>query len=190
MINPTFEDEGFKGIDYSVDTLPKGEYERCSFVNCSFADVDLYNITFLECEFENCNFSMAKLNNTGLKSVTFENCKLVGVQFDRCNPFLLAMRFDNCQLNLSSFYKLKLKNTHFNNCMLHEADFTETDLTGSNFENCDLLNAIFDHTILEKTDFRSSFNYSIDPETNLIKKAKFSREGVSGLLDKYQIEIE
>jgi hypothetical protein len=43
---------------------------------------------------------------------------------------------------------------------------------------------------LEKADFRTAFNYSINPETNRIKKAKFSKEGLNGLLDKYDIEIE
>jgi hypothetical protein len=43
---------------------------------------------------------------------------------------------------------------------------------------------------LEKADFRSAFNFSIDPEMNRMKKAKFSRTGVFGLLHKYNIEIE
>jgi hypothetical protein len=37
---------------------------------------------------------------------------------------------------------------------------------------------------------RTSFNYSINPELNRIKKAKFSMPAVVGLLDKYDIEIE
>jgi fluoroquinolone resistance protein len=44
--------------------------------------------------------------------------------------------------------------------------------------------------MLEKADFRTSNGYSIDPEMNRIKKAKFSLEGVAGLLDKYDIEVE
>jgi len=32
-------------------------------------------------------------------------------------------------------------------------------------------------------------NYSIDPEKNKIKKARFSTAGIAGLLDKYDIEI-
>jgi fluoroquinolone resistance protein len=44
--------------------------------------------------------------------------------------------------------------------------------------------------LLEKADFRTAYNYSIDPEKNRIKKAKFSIFGVTGLLDKYDIEIE
>jgi len=69
-------------------------------------------------------------------------------------------------------------------------DFTECDLTGSIFENCDLTNATFDNTIIEKVDFRTAFNYSINPELNRIKKAKFSIQGISGLLSKYDIDIE
>jgi fluoroquinolone resistance protein len=50
--------------------------------------------------------------------------------------------------------------------------------------------ATFDHTILEIADFRSAFNYTIDPEINKLKGAKFSTLGLSGLLAKYNIEIE
>jgi len=69
-------------------------------------------------------------------------------------------------------------------------DFTETDLSMAVFKNSDLLNTSFMRTNLEKADFRSAFNYSIDPELNKIKKAKFSAEGLSGLLTKYNIDIE
>jgi uncharacterized protein YjbI with pentapeptide repeats len=98
--------------------------------------------------------------------------------------------FEECHLNLSSFYKLKLRNTRFINCSLQEADFTETDLTAAKFENCDLQRTMFANTNLEKADFRTAFNYSIDPELNRIKKARFSMPGVLGLLSKYNIDIE
>jgi uncharacterized protein YjbI with pentapeptide repeats len=64
-----------------------------------------------------------------------------------------------------------------------------TDLTEAVFDDCDLQRAIFVNTNIEKTDFRTAFNYSIDLELNRIKKAKFSAHGISGLLDKYDIEI-
>jgi len=71
-----------------------------------------------------------------------------------------------------------------------EIDFAEADLSNSLFDNCNLLQAVFDHTILEKADFRTAYKYSIDPEINRIKKAKFSVAGISGLLDKHGIEIQ
>ena len=86
--------------------------------------------------------------------------------------------------------KTKIKKTFFKNSQLQEADFTDCDLANSSFENCNLAKARFENTILEKVDFRTSCNYSINPEINRIKKAKFSLTQVAGLLDKYDIEID
>jgi uncharacterized protein YjbI with pentapeptide repeats len=66
----------------------------------------------------------------------------------------------------------------------------ECDLSSSTFDNCNLANAVFQNSVIEKADFREAFNYSIDPEVNKIKKAKFSIAGVAGLLDKFDIEID
>jgi uncharacterized protein YjbI with pentapeptide repeats len=115
---------------------------------------------------------------------------MLGLQFKDCSEFGLSFSFDNCLLDHSSFFKIKLKKTVFKNSQLHEVDFTECDLTSSFFDGCDLANAIFNNTILEKVDFRTSFNYSLDPEINKIKKAKFSLAGTVGLLVKYDIEID
>ena len=134
--------------------------------------------------------SMAKLTKTAFRDCVFTGCKLLGLHFDHCNDFLFAASFDNCILNLSSFYKLKIKKTAFKNSTLHEVDFSATDLSAALFANCDLSGAIFDTTILEKADFRTAYNYSINPEINKIKKAKFSVAGIAGLLDKYDIVIE
>ena len=183
-------EKSFDKIDFTENKLEFGEYENCTFSNCNFSNADLTNIVFTESEFVDCNFSSAKLFSTAFRDIVFKGCKLLGLQFDNCNEFLFLVNFDACNLNLSSFYGMKMKNTHFKNTTLHEVDFTETDLTNSLFHNCDLLKAIFDNTILEKADLRTALNYSIDPESNRIKKAKFSMEGVIGLLNKYDILIE
>ena len=78
----------------------------------------------------------------------------------------------------------------FKNSSLHEVDFTDADLSDAVFDNCDLSRAVFENTNLEKADFRSAYNYSIDPERNRVKKAKFSLQGAVGLLDKYDIHID
>ena len=183
-------DSTFDKIDYTESPLPKDEYDSCSFLNCDFSNSDLSEVIFMECEFENCNLSMAKLRKTALQDIKFLNCKMLGLHFDDCNPFGISVSFENCNLSHSSFYQNKLKKTIFDNSKLQEVDFTECDLTGSVINNCDLLNATFDRTNLEKADLRTSFNYSISPETNRIKNARFSLSGIAGLLDKYDIEIE
>lgn len=185
-----FEDEEYIRVDYSTKNLTKGEYDHCSFVNCIFSNSNLTNIVFTECEFIDCDLSTANIKETALRDVKFTKCKLLGLPFQDCNDFLFSVNFDNCLMNLSSFYQRSLKGTILNDCILHEVDFVESDLTNSIFNNCDLKDAIFDNTILEKVDFRTSFNYVIDPENNKIKKAKFSVKGVTGLLKKYNIVIE
>jgi uncharacterized protein YjbI with pentapeptide repeats len=115
---------------------------------------------------------------------------MLGLHVDNCSEFGLSFSIENCVLSHSSFYKVKLKKTSFKNAQLQEVDFTECDLTGSIFDTCDLQDATFENTILEKVDFRSSFNYAIDPETNRIKKARFSLQGITGLLHKYDIRVD
>ena len=119
-----------------------------------------------------------------------KRCKLLGLSFSECHTFLLSLGFRECVVNLSSFYKLKLKSTRFENCKLHEVDFVESDLTSASFVGSDLMGAVFDRTILDKCDFRNSFNYLIDLEKNRAKKAKFSANGLSGLLYKYDIIVD
>lgn len=115
---------------------------------------------------------------------------MLGLHFSDCNTFIISLDFKDCHLNLSSFFKLKLKRTKFINCSLQEVDFAEADLSASLFSDCDLLGAVFENTGLEKVDFRTSRNYSLDPDLNRIKKAKFSMPGIAGLLDKYDIDVE
>ncbi len=93
-------------------------------------------------------------------------------------------------INQASFYQLKLRKTMFRNCQLQETDFTESDFSEARFDQCDLAGATFDRSILEKADFRTAYNYSIHPETNRIKKAKFSLPAVTGLLSRYNIVID
>ena len=85
---------------------------------------------------------------------------------------------------------MKLHKTNFANCKIHEADFTDADFTNSVFDNCDFTDSVFNKTTLEKADFKTSYNFIIDPDLNKIEKAKFSTTNVLGLLTKYNIEIE
>ena len=180
----------FDKIDFTEKPLPKDEYENSIFIMCNFSNSDLSDIKFIDCEFIGCDLSMAKLENTALRDVKFKDSKMLGLQFDTCHEFGLSFSFENCLLNHSSFFKTKQNKIIFKDSQLQEVDFSECDLSGSLFDSCDLAGAVFKNTILEKADFRTSFNYSLDPEHNRIKKAKFSLSGAVGLLDKYNIIIE
>ena len=73
---------------------------------------------------------------------------------------------------------------------MQEVDLSNAELQGANFDGCDLLNAAFENTNLENADLRTAFNFSIDPEKNRLKKARFSTSGLASLLNKYDIRIE
>ena len=190
MQNNYILDKTFYRIDGSKIPLEKGDYENCKFNNCDFSNCDLSGYNFIDCTFDACNVSLVKLHKTGLRDIIFMNCKMLGLQFDRCNEFGLSFSFENCQLNHSSFLKTKIKKTRFKNTQLLETDFTDSDLTSALFDQCNFADAHFENTILEKADFTTSYNYTIDPEMNRLKSAKFSIEGIPGLLSKYQIKIE
>lgn len=190
MINKYIEGEEFNGQDFSENPLPKGDYEVCTFINCIFSNADLSEVSFTECVFKDCDFSLAKIQKTAFRTVDFKNCKLLGLRFEECNKFLFSTSFDNCLLNLSSFYEWNMKGTYFKECQLQEVDFTQSDLSNSTFKNCDLTATIFENTNLEKADFRGSFNFKIDPELNRIRGARFSSETLIGLLGKYGIQVD
>ncbi len=184
------ENQRFENIDFTQQAPVKGSYEGCTFVSCNFSAADLGGLNFVDCEFTACNLSNCKVVKTGLRQCRFVQCKLLGLRFDTCNDFLFVVSFDKCRLDFASFFKVKLKGTIFKDCSLREVDFAQADLTSAVLGNCDLKDATFGATNLERADFRTAFNYSINPTENKLKQAKFSALGLAGLLDGYDIIVE
>lgn len=184
------EGKEFKDVNFIEKVLRNGEFQDCRFINCDFTKSDLRSNIFHDCTFERCNFSMVQVEGVGFQSVRFIDCKVLGVDFSLSSKFGLSLSFENCSLDYSVFFRLKLQKTKFIGCSLKEVDFTESDLTAAEFTGSDLTGATFYNTILEKTDFRTAKNFSIDPEQNRMKKAKFSSYQLGNLLQKYQLDIE
>ncbi|MEY3854030.1 MAG: Adenylate cyclase [Bacteroidota bacterium] len=181
----------FVGESFSKpQSLQSGEYEDCVFQKAELESQDLTGCKFVDCVFEDSNLSLATLKNTSFQKVHFKNCKLQGLHFEYCNPFLFEVSFEACQLNLSSFYKIKTKGTRFNHCNLREVDFSEADFTLAIFDYCDLQGAIFDQSILEKADFRLAESFQINPSINRMKKAKFASNNIHGLISHLDILID
>lgn len=180
----------FEKIVYIDKRINNREFEDCVFKNCDFSNSDFSNNSFMDCEFIECNLSLTQLSGSSLKTISFKNCKLMGIQFQSCQDFLFHVQFQDCVLDYSSFANKKMPKTKFNSCSLKEVSFIGTNLTQSFFGNCNLDNAIFNDTVLAGADFTTAYNYKIDPEFNPMKKAKFSNQGIAGLLEKYDIKIE
>ncbi len=186
----SISDQNIDNQFFTDKKLPAREYDNCTFIKCDFSKADMSVVTFLECRFEYCNFGPTMMKETSFQEVFFLECKMLGVDFSACNDFMFSVTFDSCNLDFVSFFSFKLKNTVFTNCSLKETDFTETELTGSVFDTCDLFKAVFENSILEKVDFRTAKNFTINPESNRMKKAKFSKSGLLGLLAQYDLEIQ
>jgi fluoroquinolone resistance protein len=183
-------DQTFSKLNSNQVSLEMGDYENCTFKHCDFSNANFSKFKFIDCEFYECNLSVSTISNTSFQDVIFINCKLLGLRFDAANQFGLSLSFENCTLNHSSFYKCRLPKIKMEGCQLQEVDFSEADLSEGVFTGCDLMHATFDQTNLEKADFRTASNFSIDPENNKLKKAKFSANGLAGLLSKYQLQID
>ncbi len=184
------QNKTFENINYSGKEVVNREFENCTFKNCDLSNSIFTSSKFITCNFLLCNLSMIKLNNTQLDSVTLNDCKVLGVDFSKCSDFAFGVVFSNCVLDYSSFERRKMTKTLFLNSKIKGVDFTEADLSKSKFENCDLEDAVFIKSILRETDFTSAYNFVIDPERNLMKKAKFTLQGLTGLLVKYGISVE
>jgi uncharacterized protein YjbI with pentapeptide repeats len=183
-------DEHFEKIDFTVDGVPTKDFEDCTFSFCNFANMNLSNVKFSNCEFVDCNLSLCNINGTAFRKVKIENCKILGLHFENANALGIQMHFHHCNLTHASFFQLALKKTLFKACKLCAVDFTESDLSQSIFNGCDFAGAVFYNTNLEQVDFRTSVRYSIHPEKNRIKKAKFSQSEIHGLLEHCGILIE
>lgn len=184
----------FLDIEYNNITLDeKGlnlkEFECCTFNICDFSHCNFIGVIFIDCTFNDCIFSGAKINHVALRTVYFNRCKIVDVNFAMCDKLIFEIHFKESTLDFSKFYTLKIKGTTFVDCSLIAVDFMSTDLTEVVFDNCDLYRSEFSKANASKANFKTSYNYTIDPTKTKVKKGIFSLNGVKGLLFKHEIAV-
>ncbi len=138
---------------------------------------------FLECKMVASNFSLVQLDGCRLQDCVFENCKLVGVNFAKCEKLFLSLKFKKCLMDTCNFSDLDLKGTQFLDCHIRHTHFTQTNLSEAVFTGSDLQGSLFHNSDLRKANFQGAQNYSINPLTNKLLKAKFSKPEVMTLLD-------
>lgn len=176
-----------------INSLEKGyntsTFYGCVFKKCDFTEENFKGCIFVKCEFDACNLSMVKFKDIGFDGVHFKSSKLVGADFSAAKDFLFSVHFDDCILDYATFMKKKNKGAKFLNSSLKGTDFSGADLTLSSFMNCDLSGTVFNKTVLNQVDFAEAHHFSIDPEQNSLRKARFSASGLSGLLHKYNIVV-
>ncbi len=180
--------ETIQGVDFSIDKSDRLEYENCEFTNCIFST--LSDVNFIDCQFTNCNLSNMRFNFCGLQNILFKDCKLMGADCSPSKDFLFEVHFKNCNMDYTSFDKKRMNKSSFDNCKIHGANFTQADLSKAVIANCDWHDSIFINTDLSGLDFSTSRNFLIDPTMNTLKKTKFSKMDLTGLLFRLDIIIE
>lgn len=184
-----FLEQTYSDVIYDKEEVNFKEFEGCTFNRCDFSRCTFLAVTFIDCVFNDCIFNGSKINYVALRTVTFNECQMKDVNFAMTDKLIFDITFNRCQLDFSKFYTLKIKRTVFTDCSLIAVDFMAADLTEVVFDRCDLYRSEFAKAIANKADFRTSFNYTIDPEKTKLKKARFSLDGVKGLLAKHQITV-
>lgn len=183
-------DAKYHAVIYDQDGLNYKEFERCTFTDCNFSVCAFKAVTFIDCIFNHCDFNSTRINHVAFRTVYFNDCSIKDVNFAMCDPFIFEIHFDNCTLDFLKFYTLKIKGTTFKDCSLVAVDFMSTDLTAVDFDNCDLYRSEFNKAVANNTNFKTSFNYTIDPRKTKLKKALFSLKEVKGLLLHHHIIVE
>lgn len=173
----------------NLQTIPKAEFEACTFLNGEWTAAYLDNRAFLECTFTDCNLSNANLAHTRLQDTHFSGCKFTGVNFSPADPFLLTMNFENCTLESAVFENMDLSRSTFKGCRMQGATFVNCDLRKLNFDSCDLQGCSFEDCDLREADLSTAINLDIDPEKNRLAKARFSTQNLAGLLKKHDIVV-
>ena len=189
--NEILEIEGqhFTSEDFSKKIFENHCFTNCLFQNCNFNGVLLRKAKFCSCTFKDCNLSLVKLDGSRMQEVKFLGCKIVGAEFFKCEKTFFSANFENSLVHYCNFSDLNMKNASFCKSKLKESHFTNTALSGADFEDVDLSGTIFHGCDLSKADFSKAINYDIDPQTNKIKKAKFSLPEAVGLLRGFDITI-
>jgi uncharacterized protein YjbI with pentapeptide repeats len=185
LLDKQFSNEIFQEADIKYK-----EFENCQFNNCDFRSCSFQSVVFVDCTFYDCNFQDTKINYVSLRGTFFTKCNFTSVNFAMTDQVIYEFNFKDCLLDYAKFYALKLKRMSFTNCSMIAVDFMGSDLTEVLFDNCNLRRAVFIDTIATKADFYSSYDFSIDPEKNKLKRAIFSTENIKGLLDKYDLIIK
>lgn len=164
----------FESANFSDVELAGHAFEDCTFESCHFGETTLLRASFVNCLFESCDFVLSRLEGAKLNGARFRKSKLVGVNFAGASKFGFLPDFEDCLLDSSVFCDNCLKKVRFSRCIVRNGDFMECDIREAVFESTSLEGTDFHKCNLEKADLTCARDYSIDPATNRLARARFS----------------
>ena len=184
-----FDDETFRGGDWTGADLSGKTFFDCELLNLSAREVNLRDCVFEDCRFEGCDLTMAVIVGARFSDVEFVDCKLMGVDWSQVTGLTFSVSYQRCVLSHGSFMDLRMKNIKIIGCRAHETNFAGVDLTGADFADTDLLGAKFVDTNLSGADLSSASNYEINPGDNTLRKTRYSIEAALAMAERMGIVV-
>ena len=190
FLESEYVDRHCKKGNYTEKNLKSKNFTKVVFEGCDFTKSDFTGSRFLDCTFLSCNLSLVKLDGVRIQDGKFINCKLTGVNFTKCDKMFFSVSFKGCLIDTSNFSELPMKGVGFIDSVVRDTHFSGTQLQMGDFSGSDLKGSTFHNANLTKANFAKAINYSIDPLTNKLTKARFSAPEVLSLLTSLEIIIE
>jgi fluoroquinolone resistance protein len=181
--------EKFSHLTLASEVVKTIVFEECEFTTSSFTDCKFQKCKFLNCKFSECILSAVIPMDSRFNEVEFLKCRVVGIDWTKAEQ-VRDLKFQESQVNYSSFKLLKIPKTKMVKCEAKEVDFTETDLSHGDFKNTDFEKSRFLKTNLSYADFSGAKNYDIDATNNTIKQTHFSLPEALSLLNSLDIILD
>lgn len=189
-----YENRRFEDLYLELETLEDIELYGCTFVNCTFMDMTVYNCKISECTFIRCNIVSPKCRFTTIRLASLEDSTVRNVDWSGFSGsgFINEplYRISRCLLQYNRFGSMQLRKFRFSSNELKDCIFSDCNLTDSIFKDSDLTNTEYVRCDLTRADFRDSFGYRINVNSNNVKGAKFSAPEALRLLDCFGIMVE
>ncbi|MEG0249578.1 MAG: pentapeptide repeat-containing protein [Peptostreptococcus sp.] len=188
-----YENEVFENLNFDKELFKDLQFFECDFINCTFEDCKLKDCSFRDCKFEICKITNLDSKDSNARELEFQRCTLIGINWSKLIYHgaldQVITKLEKNVLKYNVFMDMKfikfsfsdniILDSTFENCDLHGSSFLGDELTGTQFSNCDL----------RRTNFKETFGYRIDIESNKLKGADFSFPEVLSLLDSLEIKI-
>jgi fluoroquinolone resistance protein len=175
LVQESFEDQIFDGLDVTGADLSGKELYRCTFRGVRMAETTWAGTRLEDCVFERCDLTRLQPKKLALRGVKFVASKLMGIDWTdaAANP---TVEFQDCTLRYASFVGNNLRVTVFRRCSLAEAAFEDVSLVQAVFDECDLSGARFERCDLSGADFSTAQGVFFEPTKNRVKGARIPVE--------------
>lgn len=126
------------------------EFGCCVFERCTFGELGVKRVSFVDCVFVKCELSNCRLADATFQRVRFEGCRMTGLEI--LNAAVMNATFENCMLDYLSVADSKLDRVLWSGCSMRESLWTSVRLGRTAFDRCNLTQAQWAYTGLKDID--------------------------------------